>query len=106
MRMRKKVVFRCEACATPLIKRTSVLTHRFLRQDTYMCENPMCGASYTGHSELTGLASPSGMPSAHSELPPTPGYLRTLQLQAYRASTEDRQLDLLSSGAMPAPLPR
>lgn len=68
---RKKIVFRCEACSARLIKRTSFLAHKFLRHDSYVCENPMCGATYTGHSELTGIASPSGVPTSHSELPPT-----------------------------------
>ncbi len=96
--IRRKVVFRCEACHSPLIKRTSVLQHQFLRQDTYICENPVCGATYTGMSEVTSICSPSGMPSAASELPPSPGYLRSLALQAYSASGDDRQLDLLSPG--------
>lgn len=99
---RKKVVFRCEACGGPLIKRTSYLAHQFLRHDSYVCENPMCGATYTGHSELTGIASPSGIPSAASELPPTPSYERARALQAYREAAGDRQLDLLSAGGEPA----
>ncbi|MBV6864064.1 MULTISPECIES: ogr/Delta-like zinc finger family protein [Xanthomonas] len=95
---RKKIVFRCEACSARLIKRTSVLAHKFLRHDSYVCENPMCGATYTGHSELTGIASPSGVPTAHSELPPTPAYQRAQALQAYRESLGDRQLDLIPMG--------
>ncbi|WP_342749450.1 ogr/Delta-like zinc finger family protein [Xanthomonas pisi] len=67
---------RCEACSARLIKRTSVLAHKFLRHDSYLCENPKCGATYTGHSELTGIASPSGVPTSHSDLPPTPAYKR------------------------------
>lgn len=101
--MRKKVVFRCEACESSLIKRTSVLTHRYLRQDTYVCENPVCGATYSGHSELTGIASPSGMPSAHVELPPTSAYQRALALRAFRESKPDQKIDLPSSNAKPAP---
>lgn len=99
---RRKVVFSCEACDSPLFKRTSYLAHRYLRQDTWVCDNPLCGATYTGHSELTGIASPSGMPSACSELPPTPGYLRAAAMRAYRESVGERQLDLLS-GTEPVP---
>ncbi|OOW80447.1 hypothetical protein Xvtw_03095 [Xanthomonas campestris pv. vitiswoodrowii] len=98
---RKKIVFRCEACSARLIKRTSVLAHKFLRHDSYVCENPMCGATYTGHSELTGIASPSDVPTAHSELPPTPAYQRAQALQAYRESLGDRQLDLIPMGGEP-----
>ncbi|MBO9855167.1 MULTISPECIES: ogr/Delta-like zinc finger family protein [Xanthomonas] len=98
---RKKVVFSCESCGSRLIKRTSSLSHKYLRHDSYVCENPMCGATYTGHSELTGIASPSGVPTAHSELPPTPAFERALALQAYRESLGERQLDLITTGGEP-----
>ncbi|WDN32240.1 hypothetical protein LL916_22415 [Xanthomonas oryzae] len=62
----------------------------------------MCGATYTGHSELTGIASPSGVQTAHSELPPTPAFERALALQAFRESVGDRQLDLITAGGEPA----
>ncbi|RPE74644.1 ogr/Delta-like zinc finger family protein [Vulcaniibacterium tengchongense] len=92
---RKRVVFRCEACGGVLIKRTSYLSHRYLRHDTYVCDNPVCSASYTGHTELTAIASPSGMPGARpSELPEAPAYARNLALKAYRAQ-QLNQLDLL-----------
>ncbi|AKN93834.1 hypothetical protein IXO493_008630 [Xanthomonas oryzae pv. oryzae] len=99
---RKKVVFSCEACGSRLIKRTSSLAHKYLRHDSYVCENPMCGATYTGHSELTGIASPSGVQTAQSELPPTPALERALALQAFRESVGDRQLDLITAGGEPA----
>ncbi|MBB6259345.1 ogr/Delta-like zinc finger family protein [Xanthomonas campestris pv. campestris] len=92
---RKKVVFSCEACGSPLVKRTSFLSHRYLRHDTYVCDNPVCGASYTGHTELTHVASPSGMPNAHSDLPPTPAYTRAMALRVYQAAANERQLELL-----------
>lgn len=83
----RRVVFACEACGCALVKRTSYLSHKFLRHDIYACSNPLCGASYSGHSELTGIASPSGEPDAPpSDLPPTPGYLRTQAAQAWRES--------------------
>lgn len=94
----KRVVFRCEACGGVLIKRTSYLTHPHLRHDTYVCDNPVCAASYTGHTELTGIASPSGMPNARpSELPETPAYARHVALRAYREANADQQPDLLDS---------
>ncbi|TAA26555.1 ogr/Delta-like zinc finger family protein [Pseudoxanthomonas winnipegensis] len=93
-----RVVFSCEACGHALKKRTSSLEHRFLRKDVYVCENPLCGASYSGHSELTGIASPSGVPEANpSELPPTPGFERAKLQQAWKESRGDSQLDLLST---------
>lgn len=93
---RKRVVFRCEACSCALIKRTSYLSHQHLRHDTYVCDNPVCSASYTGHTELTAIASPSGMPNARpSELPAAPAYARNIALKAYRDGQEDQQLDLL-----------
>lgn len=93
---RKRVVFSCEACGGVLIKRTSYLSHQHLRHDTYVCDNPVCAASYTGHTELTGIASPSGMPSARpSDLPEAPAYARNLALKAYREANADEQLDLL-----------
>jgi predicted RNA-binding Zn-ribbon protein involved in translation (DUF1610 family) len=94
----KRVVFTCEACGGVLIKRTSYLSHQHLRHDTYVCDNPVCSASYTGHTELTGIASPSGMPNARqSELPEAPAYARNLALKAYRNAQAERQLDLLDS---------
>jgi hypothetical protein len=94
---RRKVVFSCPACRAPLIKRTSYLTHQYLRHDTFVCENPVCGATYSGHTELTGIASPSGMPDATPcDLPPTPGYQRAKALEVYRQSRDDGQLDLLA----------
>lgn len=100
---RRKVVFSCPACRAPLIKRTSYLTHQYLRHDTFVCENPVCGASYSGHTELTGIASPSGMPdAAPCDLPPTPAYQRAKALEIYRQSRDDVQLDLLAdSGEIP-----
>jgi len=100
--MALKAVFRCESCHERLVKRTSYLAHQFLRQDAWVCPNPICGATYTGHSELTALASPSGLPTAHSELPLTAAAQRNKFLQVYRASQDDRQLDLLSAGGEPA----
>lgn len=95
---RKRVVFRCEACNGVLIKRTSYLTHPHLRHDTYVCDNPVCSASYTGHTELTAIASPSGMPNARpSDLPEAPAYARHLAMKAYREAQADQQLDLLDS---------
>ena len=97
---RKRVVFSCEACGGVLIKRTSCLSHKHLRHDTYVCDNPVCSASYTGHTELTGIASPSGMPHARpSDLPPSPAYARNLALRAYRQAQADPQLDLLDTAA-------
>ncbi|MCL1560846.1 MULTISPECIES: ogr/Delta-like zinc finger family protein [Xanthomonas] len=96
---RRKAVFICEGCGSSLHKRSSYLTHRFLRNDVYVCDNPVCGASYTGHTELTGLCSPSGIPNAHSDLPPTPGYLRALALKAYRDAANAAQMDLLDTVA-------
>lgn len=93
-----RVVFSCEACGHALKKRTSSLEHRFLRKDIYVCENPVCGASYSGHSELTGIASPSGVPDAiASELPPTPAFVRNQAYQAWRQNNGDTQLDLLGA---------
>lgn len=97
-----KAVFRCEACNERLVKRTSFLAHKFLRQDAWVCPNPMCGAAYTGHSELTAIASPSGMDNADSELPLTPAAHRARFLQAHREAQDERQLDLLSAGGEPA----
>jgi len=95
----RKVVFSCEACGARLIKRTSYLSHRFLRHDTYTCDNPVCGATYSGHTELTGIASPTGMPNAPaSELPPTPAFQRTRALEEYRKAMQDQQLELLPVG--------
>lgn len=93
-----RVIFSCETCKSKLIKRTSALVHMFLRNDIYVCENPLCCASYSGHSELTGIASPSGIPTAMpSELKPTPGFLRAQMHQAWKAGKGDIQLDLLDA---------
>lgn len=100
---RRKVVFSCPCCGAPLIKRTSYLTHQYLRHDTFVCDNPVCGASFSGHTELTHIASPSGMPEAGPcDLPPTPTLLRNQALEAYRADQQDRQLDLLGAANDPS----
>lgn len=91
----RRVVFSCEACGSRLVKRTSCLSHKFLRHDTYVCDNPVCAASYSGHTELTGIASPSGVPGAGpSELPATPAYERARALEVYRQQMQDTQMAL------------
>lgn len=107
----RRAVFCCEYCGNALIKRTSCLQHKYLRNDVYVCENPLCGASFSGHSELTGVASPSGIPdSIASDLPPTASFLRTQLHQAWKADRGIDQLDLLDAiealkDAPPAPQP-
>lgn len=102
---RKRVVFRCEACGCALKKRNSYLSHQFLRHDVYVCENPLCSASYAGTSELTHIASPSGVPEAQtSELPPTPAYVRNQAQAAWRAQHVDAQADLFAPSTDAAPL--
>ncbi|HDS1368456.1 TPA: ogr/Delta-like zinc finger family protein [Stenotrophomonas maltophilia] len=92
--MGQRAIFTCDACGTPLTKRTSALQHRHLRTDAYVCQNPVCGATYTGHSELTSISSPSGMPNAPAcELPQTPGYERALLLQRWKEDRGEMQLD-------------
>lgn len=96
---RKRVVFCCEACGAALVKRTSYLNHKFLRHDAYVCDNPVCGATYIGISELTHLSSPSGIPEAlASELPPTPAMLRAEMVRAWRAQAANDQGDLFQDG--------
>ncbi len=93
-----RAIFCCEACGSRLIKRTSALAHKYLRNDIYVCDNPLCAASYSGHSELTGIASPSGVPMAlPSELPPTPSFLRAQMQQAWKTESGCPQLDLLDA---------
>lgn len=68
----RRAVFSCPTCSYVLVKRTSYLTHQFLRHDTYVCSNPLCSAAFSGHSELTAIASPSGIPGAQPcDLPET-----------------------------------
>ena len=99
----RRVVFACEACGSRLVKRTSYLTHQYLRHDTFVCDNPVCGAAFSGHTELTHIASPSGMPeAAPCDLPPTPTLLRNQALEAYRADQQDRQLGLLGAANDPS----
>lgn len=97
---RKRVVFACEACGSLLYKRSSYRSHKFLRHDTYVCENPVCCASYSGTSELTHIASPSGMPEAMpSELPPTPTHIRNEALRAWKQQHPNAQSDLFDHPA-------
>ncbi|HFF3760130.1 TPA: ogr/Delta-like zinc finger family protein [Stenotrophomonas maltophilia] len=89
-----RAAFTCDACRTPLVKRTSALQHPHLRSDAYVCQNPLCGATYTGHSELTGISSPSGVPNAPAcELPRTSGFERALLHQSWKRGRGDSQLD-------------
>lgn len=96
-----RATFSCEACDTPLLKRTSRLQHRHLRSDVWVCQNPLCGATYAGISELTSIASPSGIPDAPAcELPPTPGYTRALLQMQWKMEHGNRQLDMLDAIAV------
>lgn len=96
-----RATFSCEACDTPLLKRTSRLQHRHLRSDVWVCQNPLCGATYAGISELTSIASPSGIPDAPAcELPPTPGYTRALLQMQWKMEHGSRQLDMLDAIAV------
>lgn len=95
---RKRAVFSCEACGAVLVKRTSYLTHKHLRHDLYVCTNPVCSASYSGHSELTGLTSPSGHPTARLiELPDTPEDRKKRDLRTHRESLTGGQIDLVDA---------
>lgn len=99
---RRKVVFRCDFCKSPLIKRTSHLSHDHLRHDSFVCSDPICSAAFTGHTELTGVASPSGIPHAPaSDLPPSPAYAREIAQRAHRMLQGGMQPDLLD--ALPGP---
>lgn len=94
---RGKVAFRCDFCTTALVKRTSHLTHEHPRHDSFICPNPVCAASYTGHTELTGIARPSGLPHEPPSAPPSPTYAREIAQRACRIQHSGRQLDLLDT---------
>ena len=94
----QRAVFCCPACNARLVKRTSALQHPFLRTDAYVCPNPMCGATYTGSTELTHVASPSGLPNAPAcELPPTPGYQRTMLQSRWKQERGGLQTDWIDA---------
>lgn len=94
----RKAIFTCEVCRSRLIKRTSALLHPHLRHDLYICSNPLCSASYSGHTELTGIASPSGVPNAPaSDLPPTPAYERALAERSLREAVNGLQPDIFDA---------
>lgn len=98
----RKAVFTCDVCHSRLIKRTSALLHPHLRHDLYICSNPLCSASYSGHTELTGIASPSGVPDAPaSDLPPTPAFERAVAERVLRQACNDRQPDIFDVQAFP-----
>lgn len=93
---RRKATFLCPFCRSALYKRTSHLAHQFLRNDVFVCDNPLCSAAFNAHTELTHVASPTGIPHAlPCELPDTPHLMRRSMERAYRAEMESRQLDLL-----------
>lgn len=92
----KRTQFRCPFCDTPLVRRTSWLAHIFMRQELYQCDMPVCGASFNGTTELTHIASPTGMPHApECALPESPHYLRELARRAYKQNAGEAQMDLL-----------
>jgi len=98
MSAKRKATFHCPTCTHVLVKRTSYLSHPHLRHDVFVCSNPLCSASYSGHSELTGIVSPSGVPNAPaSDLPPTPTYQRTIAERALREAMNRDQLDIFDS---------
>lgn len=96
--LNRKAIFTCEVCHSRLIKRTSALLHPHLRHDLYICSNPLCSASYSGHTELTGIASPSGVPNAPaSDLPPTPAYERAVAERTLREALNGIQPDIFDA---------
>lgn len=97
-----RAVFTCPVCSSKLLKRTSWIEHRYLRRDIYCCINPVCNASFSGTSELTHIASPSGMPDCREcDLPPSPLYLRNAALAAHIRKITVANGDLFAE--LPAP---
>ncbi|MCC7632562.1 hypothetical protein IEN52_00330 [Stenotrophomonas rhizophila] len=69
-----------------------------MRHDSFNCTNPVCSAAFTGHTELTGVASPSGLPHARpSDLPPSPAHAREIAQRAHRMQQNGNQPDLLDA---------
>lgn len=99
-----KVVFTCEFCGHRLVKRTSWLQHQYLRSDVYCCTNPVCNASFIGATELTHIASPSGLAEGRgSGLPEAPSYKRNAALAAHIARMTAASGDLFAGDDPPAP---
>ncbi|PJO54410.1 hypothetical protein CR156_14435 [Stenotrophomonas lactitubi] len=74
-----------------------------MRHDSFNCTNPVCSAAFTGHTELTGVASPSGLPHAlPTDLPPSPAYAREIAQRAHRLQLCGSQPDLLDALPLPA----
>lgn len=94
----KKGQFWCCFCGAPLVCRTSWFAHVFLRQQVFQCHFAPCSASFYAHTELTHLASPSGLPNAPAcELPPSTSHLNAMARKVYEKNKaiHEEQLNLL-----------
>nr|WP_314583861.1 hypothetical protein [uncultured Pseudomonas sp.] len=94
----KKGQFWCCFCGAPLVCRTSWFAHVFLRQQVFQCHFAPCSASFYAHTELTHLASPSGLPNAPAcELPPSNSHLTAMAQKVYEnnEAIREEQLNLL-----------
>ncbi|WP_288472305.1 hypothetical protein [uncultured Pseudomonas sp.] len=94
----KKGQFWCCFCGAPLVCRTSWFAHVFLRQQVFQCHFAPCSASFYAHTELTHLASPSGLPNAPAcELPPSTSHLNAMARKVYEnnKAIHEEQLNLL-----------
>lgn len=70
----------------------------FLRQQVYQCHFAPCSASFYARTELTHLASQSGLPNAPAcELPPSTNHLRRMAQKVYEnnLAVREEQLNLL-----------
>lgn len=59
----------CPDCGASLVKRSSRCEHALLSKTFLVCKNPVCGATFAGHDEITHRLSPPSQPNPEISLP-------------------------------------
>lgn len=88
-----RLSMKCPYCESRAIARTSKTLTATLREITYSCRNPECGASWVASLEATRLLSPSAIPNPQVRIPLSP-HIRAAELISHIASSPQLALDM------------
>ncbi|MES2820131.1 MAG: ogr/Delta-like zinc finger family protein [Pseudomonadota bacterium] len=77
----------CPDCGAALIKRSSKSLHPLMTTTFLVCQNLVCGATFSGTDEITHRMSPSSRPNPEINLPDAPSVTRRKALAMAGMST-------------------